>query len=254
MTWTLPDYFDMFIWKTPFSYVELIVLLYPIGYLLFTPRSARVLGASVALCWLISLLFYMWEFPTVAADAKLILGRVDNEGMSSANYASLFCLGMLLAALRLNLTVRGGLRTWTALVTVLFLYFGIKFLMVVYGWHSNFYPVLHVLVFIASPLLTLGLGDSRLLSALQSVRLLWVCIAFVGGLTLEYYLVHWSLIKVLPIASIAFPLNIVVLLALTSILTYALRLTTDQLTSTFVPQPHLNAAAPPKTGPHRLQN
>lgn len=235
LTWTLRDYFNVFIWPTPFTYVKLIVLFYPLGYLLFLPRSARVIGATVAVLWLIYLLFYMHEFPTLVAAAKLSLARGD-KGMIYANYASLFCLGMLLAALGLNLTARGGLATWAALVTVLLLYFGIKFLMVVYGWHSNFYAVLHVLVFLASPLLMLALGDFRLLNALQSVRPLWMCLAFVGGLTLEYYLVHAGLITVLPIASIVLPLNFVVLLALTSVLAFALRFVTDRLASRLEPQ------------------
>ena len=228
MHWTPTDYLNVFIWPTDFTYVRLITLFYAAGYLLSSPRSVRVLACAIVVLWAAYFWFYVQDYPTLPSDANLSLGHADNR-MADANYASLFCLGMGLAALGPNLDGRRRLIIRTALVAILFIYFGVKYLMVVCGWHSNLYPVLHLLVFVAAPLSVWVLCDPQVLNELKSVRPIWICISFVGALTLEFYLVHAALIATVPFASVAFPPNIVLLLAATGTLAYAVHFATRYL-------------------------
>ena len=101
--------------------------------------------------------------------------------------------------------------------------------MVVHGWHANAYALLHVLVFLSCPLAFLSFDVPQLFDRIKKVRPLWLFTTFVGGLTLEFYLIHAALIQTLPLAGIVFPLNILTLLALTSCLAALTRFVTDRL-------------------------
>lgn len=226
--WTLDAYVANFLWPTQFTYVGLIGPFYLLAYVLALPRSRWLTWVAFAAAIALYGYCFAREFPSLHAGERLSLG-MRSPGVSDANYVAFFLGGMLLAGRVGGPRARRLPLKAAALAAVTLLYFAVKALMVIGGWHSNLYPVLHVLVALSCALGLAVLTDERVLGPVRRVKLLWVAVVFVGALTLEFYVVHETLIHAVPISRVPFPANILVLLAVVSLLSWLLSRATSPL-------------------------
>lgn len=203
-----------FVWPTPHTYVQLIILFYAMGFVL---RLGGVRTLVVAIGGLVGLYAAaVWhEAPSLAPGTHLSLGHASKTA-AITDYAMVFLLGMLLHKINLS---SGRVSFWPvlALLTAVPAYFALKFLMVVRGEFSSFYWTLHGLVAVICWAGFL-VGTRKKVSTVFKTSPLWPAIAFVGGLSLEIYIVHETLLTHTDIARIIFPLNILILVAATLVL------------------------------------
>ena len=105
-----------------------------------------------------------------------------------------------------------------------------KYAMVVSGVGTKLYPLLFVLVGAVSYLMLGVLSDPVVMQSLKRVRWLAWAVDLVAGLTLEIYVLHQMLISTFPdLATIAFPLTIVLLVLISVTAAALLRLVTEPL-------------------------
>jgi peptidoglycan/LPS O-acetylase OafA/YrhL len=226
--WSFDVAFRQLAWPTPFTYVRNIIVIYVIGYIVAMPRSPRVLRVSLAMAIGVWAACSAYDCGTLSAGAKLNLGRVSTCIYDSFDTA-LFLGGMVLAAT--GCMPRRQVRTRGMMAGVLCIaYFALKYLMVAKGVGAGYYPLLFVIVGCVSWLSIGVLGDPRIIEPLRRVEWIGWIIDLVAGLTLEVYVVHQTLIGAFPaLASIQFPLNIVLLLLISVAVAALLRMITAPL-------------------------
>lgn len=226
--WTFDEAFRSLIWPTPFTYVRNIFAIYVIGYVVALPRSTPVLyaGFATAIAWF--LLGAVRDSSMLAPHARLSLGSVPITVYDSFDTA-LFLGGMIVASSRT--APRRHFWANGILAAVLCIaYFALKYAMVVRGLGAEFYPVLFVLVGAVSYLALGVLSDPVVIQPLRRVRWLAWVVDLVAGLTLEIYVVHQALISTFTgLATIQFPLNIVLLVLISVAVAALLRMVTDPL-------------------------
>ncbi|MFM7290292.1 MAG: hypothetical protein ACKO6B_03555, partial [Planctomycetia bacterium] len=89
--WTAHDLFRQFVWPTPFTYVRNVIAIYVIGYCVALPRSARFLGASVAVAIGIFLVACFRDCRLLGTDARLNLGGVPTGVYDAFDIALFLC-------------------------------------------------------------------------------------------------------------------------------------------------------------------
>lgn len=212
--WTLLGIVERFFWPTPHTYVQLVMPFYVAAYLL-APKPSLVGGALVVL--ILTYIGAFWqEMPGIRDDDRLSLGN-SSKVVATVNYAIAFCSGMLLARAPKIANLNVGLLLFVFL-TSLAVYLAAKFAMVVEGKFAVFYPLLHVLVLLLC-IAGFFLGaDERVLQRLRQHPRFQVGVVFVGGLSLEFYLIHETIINSTSLHSLFFPLNILALVLATALL------------------------------------
>jgi peptidoglycan/LPS O-acetylase OafA/YrhL len=225
---TLDDAFRLLIWPTPFTYVRNIVAIYVIGYVVAWPRSRTILYAALAAASFLFLYESMRDSAALSPDAQLRLGSVPTSAYDSFDLA-LFLGGMIVAGSH----TPSRRHFWSRAILAGLLciaYFALKYAMVVRGVGAEFYPVLFVLVGAVSYLALGVLSDPAVIQPLRRVGWLAWVVDLVAGLTLEIYVVHQALISTFAgLATIPFPLNIVLLVLISVALAALLRMVTDPL-------------------------
>ncbi len=218
-----------FVWPTDYTYYRWIlpfyILLYFIGYratllryILLLPLLAIVYGISV-----------YQEITRPQFPEKLSLGNLSlfNQTMT---YALGFFAGGMLATLtnRINLSNRSAwLMAFLTFLTLL-IYVFLKFLMVVHGWGSKLFFLLHGCVLIICIGGLIVTTHPPLVQFLRKCNPVWITISFISAITLETYLVHEPLSHYSKLAEIQFPINILILLAITLIISVLLHVLTTR--------------------------
>jgi len=227
-SWTLDEAFRALIWPTPFTYVRNIVAIYVIGYVVALPRSRAILYAGFATAIGLFLSICVRDSATLGPAARLSLGSVPTMAYDSFDTA-LFLGGMIVAGSR-TAALRHFWVSGILAAVLCIAYFALKYLMVVQGIGAGFYPVLFVLVGVVSYLLLGVLSDQAIVRPIR--RVLWLAwvVDLVAGLTLEIYVLHQTLISTFPwLATIQFPLNIILLVLISVAAAALLRMVTDPL-------------------------
>ena len=227
-SWTLDEAFRALIWPTPFTYVRNIVAIYVIGYALARPRSSLFLYAGFATAIGLFLSSCVRDSATLGPAARLSLGSVPTMAYDFFDTA-LFLGGMIVAGRQTG--PPGRFWAGASLAALLcIVYFAMKYAMVVSGVGTKLYPLLFVLVGVVSYLVLGVLSDPVVMQPLRRVRWLAWAVDLVAGLTLEIYVLHQMLISTFPdLATIAFPLNIVLLVLISVAAAALLRLVTEPL-------------------------
>jgi len=226
--WTLDEACRALIWPTPFTYVRNIVAIYVIGYIVALPRSRPILYAGFATAIGFFLYDCVRDDATLGPAARLSLGSVPTSVYDSFDTA-LFLGGMIMAGSRTS-AFRHFWASACLAVLLCIAYFALKYAMVVSGVGGQFYPVLFLLVGGVSCLAIGVLSDPVIIQPLRRVRWLARGIDLVAGLTLEIYVLHQTLIGTFPgLATIQFPLNIILLVLISVAAATLLRLVTEPL-------------------------
>ncbi len=226
--WTLDEAFRALIWPTPFTYVRNIVAIYVIGYVVALPRSRPILSAGFATAIGFFLYGCVRDSATLGPGARLGLGSVPTSVYDSFDTA-LFLGGMIVAGSRTS-PLRHFWASGILAAVLCIAYFALKYLMIVPGIGAGFYAVLFVLVAAVSFLAIGVLSDPVIIQPLRRVPWLAWGVDLVAGLTLEIYVLHQTLIGTFPgLATIQFPLNIILLVLISVAAASLLRLVTDPL-------------------------
>ena len=226
--WTLDEAFHALIWPTPFTYVRNIVAIYVIGYVVALPRSKPILYAGFAAAIGLFLFSCFRDSATLGTAAWLSLGSVPTSVYDSFDTA-LFLGGMIVAGSRTS-ALRHFWASAALAALLCIVYFALKYAMIVQGIAAGFYPVLFVLVGTVSYLAIRVLSDPAIVQPLRRVRWLAWIVDLVAGCTLEIYVLHQTLISTFPgLATIQFPLNIILLVLISVAAAALLRMVTDPL-------------------------
>jgi hypothetical protein len=148
----------MFVWPTPFTYISLIVPFYVL--LWFIDRSKVEPASFVASLGLL----------TVALVQNILSGRLDgpyeSQALSQFTYAAFFLASTLAGSLvaALDLKARIAPLRFAFAVAVVFVYFGLKFAMIVGGASGFLAPVLLLLDLVGVLAVVLTLGDPVLVA------------------------------------------------------------------------------------------
>lgn len=215
--WTTSSWFRELIWPTRFSFVELIMPFYVLFFFLIAMERRWIYPALIAALSVLYLALYLPDAAQLASGYKLRLGERPLL-LHSIAYFQVMLLGGWLAWRRQvarPLTARAS-----ATLLIGALYVLAKFAMVTGHW-SREYMALHVLTFVLCYLLFDLFTDSRLLEALKTSSGAWRAIGFVGGLTLEIFVVHSFVIGYEWVSTAVFPLNLVLFWSMTLTLAYA---------------------------------
>jgi len=188
-TWTGLDYVERLVYPTEFTYVRVIIPAYVLLYVLLRyvrPTGWLWLGAA-AVATYVSLYgagWGQWQRP------GMTLGLVP-EPFHALYYSVVILFGASFAAG--STWPRYGRRSVVVALAFTSIYLAFKVWTVLSG-SGMYFPVLHVLCFLClAPLFSLAGSASRALKAHWAIALA----AFVGSSTLEIYLVHELLLKLL---------------------------------------------------------
>jgi peptidoglycan/LPS O-acetylase OafA/YrhL len=226
--WTLEEAFRAIIWPTPFTYVRNIVAIYVIGYIVAWPRSRPIVYASFATATGLFLYGCIRDSAALAPTARLSLGSVPTSVYDFFDTA-LFLGGMIVAGSQTS-PLRHFWASGILAAVLCIAYFGLKYAMVVQGIGAGFYPVLFVLVGTVSYLAIRVLSDPVIIQPFRRVRWLAWGVDLVAGLTLEIYVLHQTLISTFPgLATLQFPLNIILLVLICVAAAIVLRVITEPL-------------------------
>ena len=226
--WTLDEAFRLLIWPTPFTYVRNIFAIYVIGYVVALPRSTPILYAGFATAIASFLFGSVHNLSMLTPHAQLNLGSVPVTVYDSFDTA-LFLGGMIVARRRTGPLCRFWAGASLAALLCI-VYFALKYAMVVSGVGTQLYPLLFMLVGAVSYVSIGVLSDPVIMQPLRRGRWLAWVVDLVAGLTLEIYVLHQMLISTFPgLATIAFPLNIVLLVLISVAAATLLRLVTEPL-------------------------
>jgi peptidoglycan/LPS O-acetylase OafA/YrhL len=202
-TWTLRDYLANFAIATPYPFVAQLLVCYVAFYFLVRLGSRAVFPIT----------FFALFAPALLLP--LIWGS-DHVGAFHGFHWVFYFQAMLLGAWvadRPKLAPPGTRRTLASVAGLTALYVLVR-LGVAAGPLRTWYFLPHLLVL---PLIVLLLRLARsnaLAATLQRFPRLEQGVAFVGGLTLEVYLMHYQVLELAWVRSLVFPLNVLVFFGL----------------------------------------
>ena len=204
---------ETLLWPTSYTYLRHIMIFYVLIFICYSLKRGS-LHASLFLAAAVFIALYFEQFQALSLTKQLSLGQLDTN-MWSAFFWLVCGSGALLA--------RGGYTaSFTGLRILaiggsLLLYFALKALMVTGYLGPVWFPTIFLIILILCPLITLCLGSPRLASRLSQVGWLWIPTCFLANLTLQIYLVHDPLSRIESIYKLFWPLNIIVLLLISTL-------------------------------------
>jgi peptidoglycan/LPS O-acetylase OafA/YrhL len=221
-TWTPFDYFAHLVWPTPHQYVEAVMVFYGLAYVLLRHAQGRGWWAPAALAMLVAL-GYAAASALSLPDGPLALGKIAGP-FWNLWWLVTFLIGMALPRVRLPAlplgsllgTAGGGLCAYVAL----------KYAMVVQGFVPKAFIALHVVAAICAIALLAVSAHPEARGWLRH-RPIGPAVAWLGGLSLEIYIVHGFVAGRPEIAGLPFPLNIAAYAACTAALAYAVAKAAD---------------------------
>jgi peptidoglycan/LPS O-acetylase OafA/YrhL len=207
----LRDYITTVIWPTRFTFVQMVMPLYAILFVLVRLKRFSAYPIAIAMAALIYTAAYM-------ADVSLTLHQPMHLSdrpllIHATSYLAAMLLGACIAWRRPLSAVAS---TLSAIMTVVVFnaYVAAKYFMVT-GRGVQYYPALHLMTLI----LCVGLFDlltaEPVLAWLRKNNSVWRATKFVAALTLEIYVVHVYVVDDAAVAAIPFPLNLGIFWALT---------------------------------------
>jgi len=227
---SLTGIFKTFFWPTSFTYVQIIVPLYFIAYMLFRLGPGFMLGTLLLISMMIYGLSYFETSGSLLPGAHLQIGKLPDL-VSYSFFTLAFTLGAFMTERKTIFVMHWhGLMM---LVLVLCVYVFLKYLMVVQGMATKYYPVLHFLVLAACAICLKNLCDPKLYELSQRIPFLGAFMRKSGQMSLEIYAIHSVLLGIAFFQKIVFPLNIVFFAATTFLLSTGLAKVVANLRSRF---------------------
>lgn len=215
--WSWRDAVTNYIWPTPWAFIEFVMVLYVVFYLLLLRASAALFGSLFFLMFVpFGICWYLHPQET----ARLGLGLLD-PSIYWVFFFQMMLLGGYLAC-RTDAQGRGRLAL-LFLILACVLYLGFKVLFVtgrIGGFHFLLFPVVQLIVILLVPLTGSDVVHRLLTSPWFNRPVEWI-----GTRTLEIYVIQGFLAYRDDLAHLAFPLNIVAfwaILLLVAALTHAL--------------------------------
>ena len=209
--WSWRDYLRELVWPTEFTFVQLIVPFYVVFFALLRARSRSVFTWGMILAGALYFAVYIPDAMRTASNDTLHLSSRPYFAHAFA-YFQVMLVGAWLGATR-DERVASWTR-WLALAAASVAYLVVKLAMV-QGHFAREYVLLHALTFAWCLLAFECFRDRAIIERLRAAPRLWRATTFVGGLTLEIYVVHSFFAEYAWLYSIRFPLNIVVFWAMT---------------------------------------
>jgi peptidoglycan/LPS O-acetylase OafA/YrhL len=199
-TWTLGDYFAGFIWPTPAWFVSALMIFYVVFFLIMK------IGRPVAYVMVILALFIPYFY---FYFNYMDLTQYTIEGPSYFKwifYLQIMLFGGYLACRKGTIT---GITVMHLLLLFagLALYYGIL-IMIKFGYGGRFQALIHVITFSVVYLILILSRSRFVIEKIMSQKALNFVITLIGGLTLEIYLLQYTVYSNSYIQSLAFPLNI----------------------------------------------
>jgi peptidoglycan/LPS O-acetylase OafA/YrhL len=216
-SWSSSDYLEGLLWPTRYTFVWYIMPFYPVFYLLMRVQRRWVYPMATLLITVVYFAAYTHDVGTMRSGVPFHLSDRPTT-LHVAAYLQIMLLGGWLAWSETpsRLPTPWGL---VALVTLGGCYVGAKLLMVL-GHGTRGYPLLHLLTYLLCLLFFDTLASAQAVRFVKERHALWLALAFVGGLTLEIYLVHEYIAEHRWVWGAAFPLNLAIFWVLTLPLAY----------------------------------
>ena len=208
--WSPLDYAATFIWPTLYTFVQLVMPFYIVFYVLLARRSRSVFTWAMVAAGAAYVVFYVPDALHTPPNDTLHLSSRPYFAHVSA-YFQVMLMGAWIGASPMR---RATPKHWIALALASVMYFVAKLAMVE-GYFARDYIVLHALTFAWCVLTFVCLRDLDVIAWLRARPALWRGAMFVGGLTLEIYVVHTFLAGYEWLYSIRFPFNLVLFWVLT---------------------------------------
>lgn len=199
-TWGPGEYLGNFLGAGPYRFVSQILVFYVIYFAVLRVGGAR------ALKWLIALLFVPYLVLPCCGRSPAVY-----DLFHWFFYFQMMLLGGWLGSGRDRLA-RGGWKACSLLLALLAGYVGLRWASVS-GRLGDWFVLPHVLIVPIGVLLLRVCQAESLKTALRRCPPLAWAIAAVAGITLEIYLAHYQFVTSHTIASLPFPLNVLVFFA-----------------------------------------
>lgn len=219
---TISQVIHVFLWPTDFTYVELILPFYAIYYGMHRARNplpVLKIGALLAGVWILAVVSIRTPMRAFS-DVPVIVHVID--------YFWVFLLGVAFQTEGRIRQIRSPFYLW---ILCLLIYFSVKLAVFKMTW-LNLYWLVHLLAALAACATFLFLG-----------RLKWRTqrwwpqrgVDFLAAHSLEIYVIHSTLIRTTNLHQFVFPLNVVLLVLITFILAWGIRIIMDKLSLTLSP-------------------
>lgn len=203
--WSVGDYLRNFGWPTRYTFVQLVIPFYLVFFPIVRAKRRGVYAAAIAALTLVYVAGFLFDVRHMTRGEPLHLGT-RSIWVHAPAYLQVMLLGGWLAA-SARREAPCGVAHPIALAVLWLGYVGAKLAMV-RGIDARAYPVLHLLTFVIC-LGTFGLlTRGAVVRRVQSIQPLWVAATFLGGLTLEIYLVHTYTAEYRWLWRLPFPANI----------------------------------------------
>jgi peptidoglycan/LPS O-acetylase OafA/YrhL len=208
-----------FIWPTAFGFIGMIVPIYAVIYVVLRIDRAWALHAAMALAAAAYAGLYAWQRGAWAGMTRLQLGNLP-ASLYWALAVFLVAFGAWMAR-HLN-RVGPGRPRHLALAAALFVIYVLSKLAMVRGHGAAAFPVLHWCMPLVVYAFVRGLSDPALVARLRARARLWRALATGAEITLEVYIIHFSVAEHPWMARLRFPLNLAVFWAVVLPLAWAL--------------------------------
>jgi len=209
--WSLRDYVYELAWPTAFTFVQLIVPFYVVFFVLLRAKTRVVFTWGMIAAGVLYFAVYLPDALRTPSNDTLRLSSRPYFAHVFA-YFQVMLLGAWLGSRQGER--RAGPSRWLALALVSVSYFVVKLAMVE-GHFAREYALLHALTFAWCLLAFECFRDRALIDRLRAAPRLWSTATFVGGLTLEIYVVHSFFAGYAWLYSIRFPINLALFWAMT---------------------------------------
>ena len=224
--WSARDWVAHLVWPTPHQYVQHVMVFYVLAYALLRHMPGRTWWVPAALSTLAAF-GCAAAAATALPDGPLALGHIAGP-FWSVWWLVTFLAGMALPRVRLPALPIGA---WLGAVAgTLAMYVGLKYAMVVLGFAPRAFVALHLVAALCA-IGMLAVSAHPAARGFMRRRPFGVALAWIGGLSLEVYIVH-SFVAARPeVAGLPFPVNIAVYAAATAALAYAVAKIAERLRS-----------------------
>lgn len=217
--------FTTYVYPTNYTYIKVILPCYA-GLWVLSRLSARWWYASIVVALTLMVVGYLDQMQQHSSSERLSLGSLPE-----LLWNSYFWILVVSGAVVARWQVQPAFTTARAMILLVLLvaYLVAKFVLLVDGWGTAFFPILFVLVFALCALGLTTVGTPSLVKHIMAIPLIGPVLGLSTALTLEIYLVHEPLAHVAAVAAIPYPANLVVLLALTVPISIAVGVVSERI-------------------------
>lgn len=213
--WTLTDYFYGFIFPSRFVFIQQVMIYYIPLYFIVKSNGTNTLISTFSLLFIPYLMLYVHDFNSVNF-LQFHLGST-NKYVWYIFYFQMALLGGFLSRMTQKNSGDNFFKICLIGVLLISAYIAFKYLVIVgfklpvVGLISRYWFLMHIISFLIT-FFCFNLATSKpVIVVLKSQGLIYKGIGFIGGLTLEMYLVHGYLIENSIFKNLQFPLNVVTL-------------------------------------------